>query len=83
MNYVAGDVFSIPFFMAGSVADDDVRESIPAVGRSFPGFHGDQGNTGKDDGHGFISNGQVGYISKNPLDQGQYEVPIKVNITLV
>ncbi len=79
MNYVAGDVFSIPFYMAGSVGDDDVGRG------NFPGFYGDQDNTGKDKGHGFISNGnsQVGYISKTPLLQGQYEVPIKVNITLV
>jgi len=79
MNFVAGDIFSLPFYVKGAL--QNANTSSPLIG---DGFYIDLGRFGKDSGLGFISNGNgSGAITSTPLKKGEYEVPIKLRITLV
>lgn len=80
MDFKTDDVFTFPFFLKGKLYDDDDTTTSSTLLK----FYSDDGTSGKDGGLGFISNGnKTSNVNTDvTLDEGEYEIPIQLKVTL-
>ena len=85
MSFEAGDVFTFPFFLRGKLFDDDDGDKNGSPSLLSTSLYTDASNVGKDNGNGYIARtaGSPTVVSGTTLGVGEYEVPIKLQITIV
>lgn len=82
MVFQNGDKFTFPFYLKGELYDDD-SVSIDLIHYYVDTTISAAIHVGKDGGRGFISPGSVNSnVTGAPLAVGQYEVPIRLEITI-
>ena len=82
MDIRANDTFTFPFYLHGSLLAGSTQ---PGAANPLLAYYEDSTAMGKDGGQGFIapSGGANSNVTGAPLNQGQYDIPLRLDITIV